>query len=107
MDVDEVAEAEDVNGTPTKPSSKKNKKKKSTEMDVDEIPAEPSAKKSKKKKSVEMDVDEAPTEPSTKKSKKTKSKTESVGNGEEKQAAVTNGDGTGKKKKSRKSGQDS
>ncbi|KAL8097881.1 nucleolar protein 56-like [Apium graveolens] len=107
MDVDEVAEAVDINGTPTKPSSKKNKKNKSKEMDVDEIPAEPSAKKSKKKKSEEMDVDEAPTEPSTKKSKKTKSKTESVGNGEEKQAAVTNGDGTGKKKKSRKSVQDS
>ncbi|WOH05208.1 hypothetical protein DCAR_0624622 [Daucus carota subsp. sativus] len=77
------------------------------EMDVDEIPTEPSAKKSKKKKSAEMDVDEAPTEPSVKKSKKSKSKVDSVANGEEKQTAVTNGDGTGKKKKSRKSVQDS
>lgn len=106
MDVDEIADAEDMNGTSTKPSSKKNKKK-SAEMDVDEIPVEASAKKSKKKKSAEMDVDEAPTEPSIKKSKKKKSKVDSVGNGEEKETAVTNGDGTGKKKKSRKSEQDS
>ncbi|XP_017258950.1 nucleolar protein 56 isoform X2 [Daucus carota subsp. sativus] len=97
----------DVEELPVEPSAKKSKKKKSTEMDVDEIPTEPSAKKSKKKKSAEMDVDEAPTEPSVKKSKKSKSKVDSVANGEEKQTAVTNGDGTGKKKKSRKSVQDS
>ncbi|KAL1812395.1 hypothetical protein ACET3Z_022460 [Daucus carota] len=97
----------DVEEIPVEPSAKKSKKKKSTEMDVDEIPTEPSAKKSKKKKSAEMDVDEAPTEPSVKKSKKSKSKVDSVANGEEKQTAVTNGDGTGKKKKSRKSVQDS
>ncbi|KAK1357927.1 Nucleolar protein 56 [Heracleum sosnowskyi] len=98
MDVDE-AEEEDVNGTPVKPSAKKSKKKKSSELDVEETPAQPSTKKSKKKKSTEMDVDEAPTEPSLKKSKK-KSKVDSVANGDD---VATNGDGTAKKKKSRKS----
>ncbi|WOG99414.1 hypothetical protein DCAR_0518762 [Daucus carota subsp. sativus] len=68
------------------------------EMDVEETPVQPSTKKSKKKKSTEMDVDEAPTEPSTKKSKKTKSK-DSISNGD----VATNGDSTAKKKKSRKS----
>lgn len=98
MDVDE-AEEEDVNGTPVKPSAKKSKKKKSSELDVEETPV-PSTKKSKKKKSTEMDVDEAPTEPTLKKSKKTKSKGDSVANGDD---IATNGEGTAKKKKSRKS----
>ncbi|KAL8123305.1 nucleolar protein 56-like isoform X2 [Apium graveolens] len=97
MEVDEADE--DVNGTP-KPSAKKSKKKKSSKSDVEETPAQPSTKKSKKKKSTELDVDDAPTEPSLKKSKKTKSKDDLVANGD---SIATNGEGTAKKKKSRKS----